>query len=302
MDLSIQEQNIQIPQFPQDRATREIDIETDDNLLLHGWQVEPVGEPKANLVIVHGFKDYSERYLDFAHKLAQRGFQVFAYDQRGHARSQGDRAYFPDFMSVVNDLDDAIRTFKAYDNSKPWFVMGHSVGAAVTSRYAITNLENIDGFIFSAPPLKRMPKLTDFLVKSLKVLNLFAPHFGTIDLPNRDFSRDPKVVASMYTDPFIVNKKIPTRSGVSALENMEFVKNNRGRINVPFLVLHGTVDNINNIEGSRELFEGTMNIPGKDMKLYTGLSHDLLHEPEHTMVEDDIINWMESMLKKNYIH
>ena len=275
-----------LPNFPSNRITRKLEIQTSDGLILRGWQMAAKTDPaKGNVIIVHGFKDYSERYLDFANQLSKNGYQVFAYDQRGHGRSEGDKVYFPNFDVVTDDLDLAIKKFKTFDNQKPWIVLGHSIGGSITVRYTVTHEDGIAGFILSAPALKKMPDLPGFVVGALKATNAIAPHLGVVDLPNEKFSRDPKIVEMMKRDPLIADIKIPARSGVGALENMEFVQENKAKTKIPFLVLHGTGDQINNIEGSREFFEGTPNIPGKQIKIYPVLAHDLLHEPEHQEVE-----------------
>lgn len=292
-----------LPNFPSNRITRKLEILTSDGLNLRGWQMAAKIDPvKGNVIIVHGFKDYSERYLDFANQLSKNGYQVFAYDQRGHGRSEGDKVYFPNFDVVTNDLDLAIKTFKKFDNSKPWIVLGHSIGGSITARYTVTHLDGIAGFILSAPALKKMPDLPGFIVGALKATNAIAPHMGIVDLPNEKFSRDPKIVEKMKTDPLIADIKIPARSGVGALENMDFVQENKAKTKIPFLVLHGTGDQINNIEGSREFFEGTPDIPGKQMKIYPILAHDLLHEPEHQEVEKDILHWINLIADRKQNH
>lgn len=289
-----------LPNFPSNRITRKLEIMTADELILRGWQMASKVEPvKGNVVIVHGFKDYSERYLDFANELSKNGYQVFAYDQRGHGRSEGDKVYFPSFDAVTNDLDLALKTFKRFDNQRPWIVLGHSIGGSIAARYTVTHEDGIAGFILSAPALKKMPDLPGLAVGALKATNVIAPHFGMVDLPNEKFSRDPKIVEKMKTDPLIADIKIPARSGVGALENMDFVQENKSKTKIPFLVLHGAGDQINNIEGSREFFEGTPNIPGKQFKIYPVLAHDLLHEPEHLEVEKDILHWINLIAGRN---
>lgn len=279
--------------FPLDRVTREIDFDTSDGLRLHGWHLEAQGGPsKGNIVILHGFKDYSERYLDFAEKLSKAGFQVFAFDMRGMGRSEGERNYFGSIQDPVDDLRLALKEFKKFDNHQPWFVMGHSGGGSVVARYAIDYQDDIDGFILTAPLLKRMPEVNKIVIKALKLINTIAPHTGVVDLPDKNFSKDLSVVADMGEDPLINHGRVPARTGVEIFQNLDYIEANRGDIRIPFVVFHGEVDKVNNIEGSREFFEGTSDISGKHIKTYPNLFHDLLHEPEREMIEDDILRWV----------
>ena len=286
--------------FPLNQVTRELDVESRDGLKLHGWQIEAQGgTPRGNLIIIHGMKDYSERYLDFAHKLSQVGYQVFGLDLRGLGRSEGERNYFASIEDNLDDIDRAFKVFSKFDNNQPWFILGHSAGGNIVARFALDNQIRLDGFILSAPLLKRMPDLNDFVLGALKVVNIVAPHAQMVDLPDKDFSKDLSVVRDMAADPLINHGKIPARTGVEIIKNTEYIEDNRNVVNIPFLVLHGENDLINNIEGSREFFEGTKDIPGKELKTYPGLYHDIFHEPEQAQVQEDIIRWLNAMTTKH---
>ncbi|HEX3344279.1 MAG TPA: alpha/beta hydrolase, partial [Polyangiaceae bacterium] len=60
-------------------------------LFAQWWR--PCGPPRGVVAIVHGLKDHSARYGAFAERLVGRGFAVHAFDLRGHARSEGPRAW-----------------------------------------------------------------------------------------------------------------------------------------------------------------------------------------------------------------
>src|SRR5258706_8712912 len=58
-------------------------------LLARKWAA--TGEVKGALVIMHGLKDYSSRYASLASRAATAGFDVYAFDLRGHGRSAARR-------------------------------------------------------------------------------------------------------------------------------------------------------------------------------------------------------------------
>ena len=65
----------------------------------------PCGPPRGVVAIVHGLKDHSARYGAFAERLVGRGFAVHAFDLRGHARSEGPRAWvdsFDDYAQILS--------------------------------------------------------------------------------------------------------------------------------------------------------------------------------------------------------
>ena len=67
-------------------------------------------------------------------------------------------------------------------------------------------------------------------------------------------------------------------------------------VDVPFITLHGDKDVLTNPQGSRELFQKAK-ATDKTFKLYPGLYHDLLHEPEKDQVYADILAWLNSRSK-----
>lgn len=285
----------QSPTYETDtRPLKEMTIHTMDNLNLHAWHVAATKSVIGNIIIVHGFKDYSERYLDFAQKLASEGYEVYGFDMRGHSKSEGDRVFFESIDVVMQDFKAAIKEFKKIDNNKPWFLMGHSAGAALTARYALDYPKDLDGFILSAPALMRSANINFVLEGAAKLISTIAPHTKMVDLPNKDFSRSPEVVESLSTDPWIENIKVPARTAVVMLENMDYVQMNKRKNKLPFLVLHSQMDKINNVGGSKEFFAGTPTSPLQEKIIYSNFAHDLLHEPEHDQIENDILKWLKN--------
>lgn len=276
------------------RPLKEIKIHTSDNLNLHAWHVSSAKRTIGNIIIVHGFKDYSERYLDFAQRLAGEGYEVFGFDMRGHAKSDGDRVFFESVEVVMQDFKVAIREFKKIDNNKPWILMGHSAGAALSARYALDYPKDLDGFILSAPALMRSTNINFILEGAVRMISTVAPHAKMVELPTKDFSRSMEVVESLSHDPWIENIKIPARTAAVMLDNMDYVHIIKRKNKLPFLILHSQADKINNVEGAKEFFAGTPTSPLQEKIIYTNLAHDLLHEPEHEQVENDILKWLKN--------
>ena len=56
------------------------------------------------IVIVHGMGEHSSRYQNLIRALAGEGIGFYAYDQRGHGRSPGQRGYIQSFHELTEDL------------------------------------------------------------------------------------------------------------------------------------------------------------------------------------------------------
>lgn len=66
---------------------------------------------------------------------------------------------------------------------------------------------------------------------------------------------------------------------------------NLKKVSVPFLALHGTSDAVTDPEATKRLYEEASS-SDKSIKLYKGLLHDLLFEPERDDIIKDIIDWL----------
>jgi len=250
-------------------------------------------EPRAVLVIMHGLKDHSSRYAETAEALARRGFAVHAFDLRGHGCSAGGRVWVDRFDQYVSDLAVFVDRVKAREPGKPVFVMGHSMGGAIVTTYVLTRKPDLKGLVLSAPALKPGADVSPFLIGTVGLFSAIAPGLGLLDLKNEDFSRDPAVVAAMSKDPLIQQGAGPARTASELLQALLEIGKNMEQVKLPFLVMHGTKDKLTNPEGSKEL-NARAGSTDKTLKIYEGLSHDLLHEPEKAQVLSDLTSWLDA--------
>lgn len=266
-----------------------------DGLRLY-WQIwRPEGTPKAVLLIVHGLKDHSQRYATLAESLSNRGFAVASFDLRGHARSEGRRAWVRRFTQYLDDLDTVLNMLRQEFPSTTWFLFGHSMGGAIVTRFVLERRPALAGFVLSAPALKPPDSVSRVAIAFTKLLSAIAPGAAVFRTSNADFSRDPAVVAAMDADPLIYQKPAPARTAAELLVTMDRIRSNLSGVTSPFIALHGTADRLANPAGSQALRDGAASTD-KTLRLYPGLFHDLLHEPEHATVVADLTGWLEGHL------
>jgi len=109
----------------------------------------PDGAPRAILIAVHGMSDYANAFAMPGQAWATRGILTIAYDQRGFGAAPHPGLWAgADVMR--NDLRDAVAAAKADFPGVPVFVLGESMGGAVT----LTTLEqplDVAGAVLVAP-------------------------------------------------------------------------------------------------------------------------------------------------------
>ncbi len=128
-------------------------ITTPDNIQLYltGWMPD---NPRAALLLVHGIGEHSARYGHVISALNVRGYSVFAYDQRGHGKSGGQRVSFDTSDVLPDDLAVVREHIDADVGGLPLFVYGHSMGSLVALAYALDHQDELAGLILSGAPLE----------------------------------------------------------------------------------------------------------------------------------------------------
>lgn len=140
-----------------------------------------------------------------------------------------------------------------------------------------------------------------------KLSQVLAPVFSFL-LPTYQFSpankqgisvsRDPEALIAKYSDPLVFTGSIRIRTGYEILRIATYLQQNLHRLNVPFLVLHGSADCVTDPEASQKLYDEASSTD-KTLKLFPGYLHDLLFEPEPERIEivEGIIEWLNDRLQ-----
>ena len=273
-------------------STTEVFVAGDGTkLLARKWAA--TGDVKGVLVIVHGLKDYSARYAHLASRAAAAGFDVYAYDLRGHGRSAGPRVAPDDWNDYIDDTDRFLKLVESREPGKPVFLFGHSMGGAIAARTAEVHAPKVAGLILSGPAIAiDAPPL---LVAATRMAGFTMPHFPALELDDHDFSSDPANAAAMAKDPLISDPPAPASTAAGLVEGMHEIWRDVDQLAMPLLALHGTADKLTAPSGSRALV-ATVPATDKTLHIYDGYFHDLLHEPggRATHVEDDLLAWLDA--------
>jgi acylglycerol lipase len=99
--------------------------------VLHGEHWAPAKRTKSRgaLVLVHGFNSSLEEFGKAPQWLAEEGFHVLAFDQRGFGQSAGERGR-THVDRAVPDIAAAAETVRRLAGKIPLGLVGHSLGGA----------------------------------------------------------------------------------------------------------------------------------------------------------------------------
>ena len=255
----------------------------------------PEGDYKAILVIVHGYAEHSGRYDHVARFFCQHGLACAALDHRSHGKSSGKDTEIKDFRYFLDDLEMFITRVKEQLGDKPLFILGHSMGGAILSYFAIDRKPLVKGLIFSGAAVKLSDDFSPLLLSIVSILGKIAPRMKTQKLDGNAVSRDPQVVERYNADPLNYRGGIPARTGAELNLAIKFIQAHMQEIDQPALILFGSEDRLADPAGSKKLYEMASS-KDKTMKVYEGLYHEILNEPEKEQVMADILAWIEKHL------
>jgi alpha-beta hydrolase superfamily lysophospholipase len=249
-------------------------------------------DPRAIVVLVHGFGEHSDRYDWVAGRLVTAGYAVYASDHRGHGRSQGDRALV-DVDTVVADIDRLVDRAGGAHPQLPVAMLGHSLGGLIAIRYALAHQRRLRALVLSGP-LAALDAPAPALALA-RGLARIAPRLGVTSLDARLVSRDPAVVAAYREDPLVHHGPIPAQTVAQMARTVERLPDVVGRITLPTLIVYGTADGLCPPSGAVMLAEriGSVDLT---TRAYEGLYHEILNEPERETVMGDVLGWLNARL------
>lgn len=278
-------------------------------------------EYKAIVHILHGMTEDAIRYDEFAEKLVENGFLVYAHDHRGHgftAKSKDDLGYIADdegFEWMVKDAKEFIEKTKEFHKGKKVILFGHSMGSFISQRLIQEHGELIDILVLSGTngepdklaPLGQLIANAEIKLKGRKHTSKLMDKlvFGGF---NRNFkpSRtgyDWLCSVNEEVDKYIANERygfICSSSfyydllrGIRSIHKEENMK----KINkeMPVYIFAGDRDPVGNFgKGIVNLNDKLKSFGLNDVsyKLYKDGRHEMLNEWNKEEVMNDTISWL----------
>jgi acylglycerol lipase len=257
------------------------------------WQAWlPAAEPRKVVVIAHGGGEHSGRYAHVGARLIAAGAAAYALDHRGHGRSTGRRALIDRLDHVLADLDGFVTLVASRHPGRPVHLLGHSLGGTFAVAYALRHQHRLAGLLLSGP-VAALEAASPALRRAARVLSAVAPTLGVYRVDPSRISRDPAVVQAYRDDPLVHHGALPVRTVAEVGAAVERFPAEVPRLRLPMLVMHGGADSIAPPSGSRMLHDRAGSAD-RTLRLYDGLFHEILNEPEREAVLGDLVGWLDA--------
>lgn len=255
-------------------------------LPLRAWRAT---EPRAIVLGVHGFNDYSHAFEMPGPWFAGQGVTFYAYDQRGFGRAPA-RGKWAGADVLAADLRTTTRLLKERYPEIPLYVIGTSMGGAVTLAAAGSGEMNVDGIILVAPAVWGWSTMNPLYRSTLWLAAHTVPDYT---LTGEGLERWPsdniEMLRALSRDPLVIKEtRIDAIYGLVDL--MEAAYLSIERINSPTLLLYGDKDEIvprGPVSDIRGRFGESLT-----MKDYPEGWHMLLRDLQREVVWKDIDAWI----------
>jgi len=233
------------------------------------------------------------RYEFVIEKFVESDIGVYAFDLRGHGRSEGKRGH-GSVLKLLNDIQELVILARRDFNDLPIFLFGHSMGGNLVANYLIRLISSeIRGAIISSPWIKlsfKEPKLKYLMGKIMNSL------FPTVTFRNElnpdDFAHD-KEVGIRYRNDKLVHHMISAGLFFSIKKYGHVALERASLIEIPVLVTHGENDSILSLPASQE-FAGE--ITKAEYKIWENALHEPHNDFDKEIVVQHYVDWVKQHL------
>ena len=250
--------------------------------------------PRAVVVALHGFNEYSEAFDDPGKVLADRGIAVYAFDQRGFGRSP-DHGYWAGTATLADDVAALIRQVAARHPGTPVYLLGESMGGALAMvTLTRTDAPAVQGVILSAPAVWDRDSMGVLQSGALWIASYTVPWLTLTGQGLHIMASDNiPMLRRLGADPLVIKEtRVDAIHGLCDL--MDEAAAAAPRLHVPILVLYGTHDQVVPAEPEYRMMARLPDTPHPPVKaVYENGWHMLMRDLQANVVLIDIVAWID---------
>jgi alpha-beta hydrolase superfamily lysophospholipase len=253
----------------------------------------PDGPPKAVVLGLHGYGDYSRAFEKPGPLWAQGGIATYAYDQRGF----GATASFNRWSGVpvmIEDMKAAIGLLRARHPGIPLYVVGESMGGSIAmAALGGENPPKLDGLILIGPAVRGRETLGAVGRGGLSFFAHSIPWFpvSTVGMDYQP-TNNLALLQELSKDPLII--KTPRVDTVWGLvDAMDAALAAAPRMKPPLLILYGQNDRLVPRDIMKLMLSRLPKDQGIRIASYAKGYHMLLRDLDGALVQRDALAWMQ---------
>lgn len=276
-----------------DAAHEELKFRASDGYELQTAVWPAAGEPKGQVVVLHGVQSHSGWYHRLGETLSAAGYSTSFPNRRGSGPHQQDRGHAPSASRLVDDIAEWIEHLKRDAPALPVALAGISWGGKLAVLTAARRPELVDALTLICPGL--LPRVGVSLAEKLRIARAVVfNRRKTFPIPLADpalFTDDPEKQEFIRDDP------LSLRRATAGLLFASFVIDRRvsrapGKVRQPSLLMLAAKDRI--VDNARTLAYFNR-IAATDRRVidYPDGCHTLEFDPDPDQYARDLIDWLD---------
>lgn len=241
---------------------------------------------RGTIFLLHGYNDHTGMLRNLIQFCLKQNFSVAIYDLPGHGLSSGERGAINNFGEYADIHETFISLYKNY-LPRPFHLIGHSTGCAITFEYLNNNQnQDFEKIIFLAPLVHHkywgISKIAYFLVR---------PFTKTVPRVFRKNSTDLNYLKFVKNDP-LQNRRIPLKFPTALIKWNKKIKQYEV-LQRTIYIIQGTKDSVVDWKYNIKFLKkkiGTVNL-----KMVENAKHQLVNENALIRAEvfEEIQNYLE---------
>ena len=255
----------------------------------------PDGDPRVNIILVHGIGEHCDRYEHVAAFLTGNNYAVYSFDHIGHGKSDGKRGCmsYADAFSIINSLKGELLE---HTPNIPVIIYGHSMGGGIVLSYGTQYPENVAGIIATGPAIGLANPMKPEIVQMLRILKKIAPNVTVSNgLPVDGISHD-KAVAESYANDPLCHDKVSVTLGLDLIDWGHYLSAYDQEYPVPVFLAQGSADRLVDPVAAEKF---ALNLKGNvTYKRFEGGYHELHNEPNKQELLDAMAEWINKITAK----
>ncbi len=237
--------------------------------------------PNAKAVaIFHRGHEHSGRMTHVADGLADESFSYFAWDQRGHGRSEGERGDAPSIGRLIADVDEFVAHIEqrfGFD-TRNLAVIAQSVGAVLVSAWLHDYAVRVRCAVLASPAFS-VKLYVPFARAGLKALYSSRGNFFVNSYVKAHYLTHDKERQASYDADSLITRAISVRILLGLYEAAQRVVSDAAAITTPTLLLISGDDWVVEHAPQHE-FYNALGARVKRREILDGFYHDTLGESE----------------------
>ena len=242
----------------------------------------PAKSTNKALLLVHRGHEHSGRWQETVDSLGLVDVAIFAWDQRGHGRSPGERGAANGLHDVIKDVDAFARHVLqrygiAFENM---IVLAHSLAAVTVTAWVHDYAPPIRGMILATAAFH--VKL--YIPFAIVALRIFRPRFVKSYVKSRMLTHD-KAQAALYDSDPLIFRQIAVNLLLDLHDTAKRLVADAGTIQTPALMIGAGKDWVVSLDAQRKFFD-RLSSTEKRFEIIPGGYHAIFHETNRREVVD----------------